>query len=421
MSRVDRRGCAVSGAGPAALEAFERALHAYQSWREGVEAPLALALEAAPAFVMAHVLRAYLLVCSRDPVRVASARAVLDRASALPANGRERMHLAAIAAVVERDDFESARSTLGALLLREPRDVLALQAAHSFDYVSGDAKGMHERVEGVLPAWSNEVPGHHAVLAMHAFSLEEIGRYDEAEASARAALALDPLDARAHHAMLHVFEMNGRAAAGDRWLDEHAGAWATGSVVAVHCWWHRALFQLALGRPERALALYDERIRADRSPAIADLIDASALLWRIDLAGCDAGARWAELADAWAPHIDDGFCSFNDVHAMLAFVGARDWARADRLERALLTAHARLTRHGKTTRQLGLAACGALAALGHGDDSRAIELLASVPAQARRLGGSHAQRDVLNLTRGRAIERLSARDRQLHGDRLRAA
>ena len=59
MNAVDHRGCTVSGSEPAALEAFERALAAYQGWRDGVEAPLALALAQAPGFVMAHVLQAY--------------------------------------------------------------------------------------------------------------------------------------------------------------------------------------------------------------------------------------------------------------------------------------------------------------------------------------------------------------------------
>ena len=97
---------------------------------------------------------------------------------------------------------------------------------------------------------------------------------------------------------------------------------------------------------------------------------------------------------------DAGFCSFNDLHAMLAFVGARDWRRADRLERGLAAARS------LPTRLLGLVACRALAAFGRGDDLRAITLLASLPAQAHRLGGSHAQRDVLHLTLQRAVERL---------------
>ena len=406
MNVVDARGCAVSGSTPAARVAFELAVERFLGWRTGADVAVAAALDEAPCFVMAHVLQAYLLVCSRDPRRVAMARPTLERAAALPANERERLHVAAIAALLDDDDFDAARDTLGELLRLEPRDALALQAAHALDYVSGDATGMKERVATVLPAWSTDLPGYHAVLAMHAFSLEESGRYEEAEASARAALALDPLDARAHHVMAHVFEMTDRPEAGERWLADRVECWANDTVVAMHCWWHRGLFQLALRRPERALDIYHHHLRSGASNEVADLIDASALLWRIELAGCDPGARWLELADAWAAHIDDGFCSFTDLHAMLAFVGARDWQRVEGLVRVLRAAYSRPTRHGKTTRLLGLAACRALAAFGRGDDLLAITLLASLPAQAHRLGGSHAQRDVLHLTMQRAVERL---------------
>ena len=48
-------------------------------------------------------------------------------------------------------------------------------------------------------------------------------------------------------------------------------------------------------------------------------------------------------------------------------------------------------------------------AFGDGDDARAIMLLGSLPALAHRLGGSHAQRDVLNLTLLRAVERTRRR------------
>ena len=66
---------------------------------------------------------------------------------------------------------------------------------------------------------------------------------------------------------------------------------------------------------------------------------------------------------------------------------------------------ARLTRYGETTRQVGLPACRALIAFGRGNDTLAINLLASLPALAHRLGGSHAQRDVLNLTLLKALGR----------------
>ena len=109
MSGVDARGCSISGATPAALEAYERALAAFLSWRSGADAPLAPALQEAPGFVMAHVLQAYLLLCSRDPRRVRSARPVLARAAELPANERERLHLAAIPAALA-DHYERAKA-----------------------------------------------------------------------------------------------------------------------------------------------------------------------------------------------------------------------------------------------------------------------------------------------------------------------
>ncbi len=329
----------------------------------------------------------------------------LARASALPANEREQRHLAAIAAALA-DDYEGAKRQLAQILRLEPRDALALQVAHAWDYVTGDTACMEQRVASVLPAWSSDMAGYHAVLAMHAFSLVESGDYAHAEQAAGAALALNPGDARAHHVMAHVFEMTERAEAGERWMRDRLSSWANDTVVATHCWWHLALFQLAQGQVDRAVDIYDCRIRGGGSREVADLIDASSLLWRVGLAAADTGARWTELAEAWAPHIDDRFCSFNDLHAMLSFVGAGDEARARRLEQTLVAGQSLPTRHGRTTREIGLLACRGLMAFGRGDHTLAITLLASLPAVAHRLGGSHAQRDVLHLTLLRAVERI---------------
>ena len=397
MRGTDQRTNGMSGATPAAIAAYEQAVFAFQNWRRGADDHVAAALREAPDFVMAHALQAYMLVCSRDPEQVRSARAVLERLGSLPASDRERLHFSAIAAVVG-DDYERAKGHLGRILELDPRDALALHVAHSFDHLTGDIEYLNERVAAVLPAWSSDLAGYSAVLAMHAFGLEEAGAFQRAEQTALAALALDGENARAHHVMAHVFEMTDRPEAGVRWLIEYRDRWQTDTVVATHCWWHLALFHLSLGDPDQSLALYDRRIRVSSSSGIADLIDASALLWRIQLHGGDPGHRWMELASAWAPHIDDGFCSFNDVHAMLAFVGGRHWRLARRLENALAGMQLSSTRHGQTTRLLGLPACSALIAFGEGDNDLAIELFEQLPPRAYQLGGSHAQRDVLYLT-----------------------
>src|SRR4030095_8054760 len=367
MKRTDQPAHAMSGATPAAIAAYEQAVFAFQNWRLGADDHVASALREAPDFSMAHALQAYLLVCTRDPEQGRSARAVVERLSDIPASNHERLHFSALAAAVG-DDYERAKAHLGRILDDDPRDALALHVAHAFDHLTGDIECLNDRVAAVLPAWSHDHAGYSAVLAMHAFGLEESGDFQRAEQTALAALALDGANARAHHVMAHIFEMTDRPEAGVRWLSEHRGAWQTDTVVATHCWWHLALFHLSLGDLGRALALYDRRIRASGSAAIADLIDASALLWRIQLQGGEPGHRWVELVNAWAPHIDDGFCSFNDVHAMLAFVGGHQWRLARRLEAALEGMQRSSTRHGATTRQVGLPACRALLAFGQGDN-----------------------------------------------------
>lgn len=404
-ARVDARGCPLTGASDEALQRYEAALTAFRCWRTGAATLAEAAAREAPAFVMAWLLQAYLRVCSRDPQRVRSARPILSHAVSLQANPFERQHAATIAALLD-DDYELAKARLGRLLRSQPRDVLALQVAHALDYLTGDIEGMAERVAAVLPAWSARWPGYGAVLAMHAFGLEERGDYASAEHAAGRALELDARDARAHHVMAHVFEMTGRPAAGLNWLRAHAGEWDGDTMVARHGNWHMALFHLARGDVAAGLELYDRRIAPGASGEIADLIDASALLWRIALNGADVGARWRGLAAAWSPHVDDRFCSFNDIHAMLAFVGACDWSRARRLLDSLAISRAQPTRHGASTRLLGAGACRALLAFGQGNHALAISLLASLPPTAHRLGGSQAQRDILRLTLDRAASRL---------------
>ena len=403
MALKDHRDLEISGATPCSREAFERALDAQLSWRNGAEAHLQRALLDAPGFIMAHVLNAYLSLGSRDRARVRRARGAHATAAALPATARERLHLRAIAAGID-DDFESFKATIARLLEQHPRDVLALQMGHALDYLTGDIGQMGRRVAAVLPAWSKDLPGYHAVLAMQAFSEAECGRYGHALDCGHQALETNPWDARAHHALGHVYEMTGQPLAGLRWMRARGAFWAD-TVVATHCWWHAAVFHLALGEIREASELYDRYVRGTRSAEIGDLIDASALLWRLELAGGNAGPRWQELAAAWSLRTGDAYCTFNDLHAMMAHVGARDWRAARQLETALLGSQAQRSRYGETTRLVGLRACQAIIAFGRGRYERAAQLIGALPASAHRLGGSQAQRTLLYLTRLEAIRR----------------
>ena len=116
----DLRDLELSGATPAARDAFERALDAHLSWRSGADAHLEQAVRIAPTFTMAHVLSAYFNLCSRDQVRVHQARGAYLTASKLPANPRERLHVAAMGAVLA-DDLQSFGYDTPSTLIRPRR------------------------------------------------------------------------------------------------------------------------------------------------------------------------------------------------------------------------------------------------------------------------------------------------------------
>jgi hypothetical protein len=123
------------------------------------------------------------------------------------------------------------------------------------------------------------------------------------------------------------------------------------------------------------------------------------LLWRIHLLGADVGDRWASLAKDWIDPVGHaGYYAFNDAHAMMAFVGAQRHADAEALLAAQQAALVAPGDNAMFTREVGQPLCEALWAFGRADHAHCVELLRPLLGQAHRFGGSHAQRDVIDLT-----------------------
>lgn len=121
---------------------------------------------------------------------------------------------------------------------------------------------LRDRIARVMPHWDKDVPGVGFVKGMYAFGLEESGDYRQAEEQGREAVALNPQDGWAVHAVTHVMEMQGRNVEGAKYLSSSASAWAPNSMFAFHLWWHQALFLLEANDVAGALRLFDEDISA---------------------------------------------------------------------------------------------------------------------------------------------------------------
>jgi hypothetical protein len=236
---------------------------------------------------------------------------------------------------------------------------------------------------------------------MRAFGLEEAGHYEYAEEAGMTALAANPDDVWAVHAVVHSYEMRGMVDTGIRFLHQREGDWGSGNLFTVHNWWHLALYCLEAGDPGAALAIYDRHVHHGESAGVPiEMLDASALLWRLRLDGVDTGGRFAALGDAWATRMDlDCWYVFNDLHAVVALCGAGRLgdARAvvDRLARSLDTMRGT---NVVMTAEVGLPASAAIIAHTEGRYGDVVAGLAPIRRHLHRFGGSHAQRDLLQRT-----------------------
>lgn len=381
-------------------EAYDRALVNLLSFRQSVADDAQHASDVDPGAPMAHVLAAYLGLLSSERADALAAGERLRAIDSLAVNDREGMHLTA-AQQLREGDLYGASQTTKELNAKYPRDALALFVGHQIDFFTGASQQLESRLASALTAWSPADEYHGYLEGMWSFGLEESGRYDEAMEVGLRAVERHPNDSWGIHAVTHVNEMRGDYERGLAYLGERTGDWETGTFLNVHIAWHNALFLLEQQDWQGALALYDRFIRNQESGNVAmEMLDAAALLWRLHLEGVDVGARWQSLADGWAARRDEPWYVFNDMHAVMAFVGAG--RRADAV--SVVTSLERyvdgpaLGTNRVMTRRVGLPVCRALVQHADGQFAAAAATLDPVIEHLALFGGSHAQRDVMVRT-----------------------
>lgn len=397
--RLDRRDTPVSDTPQDALDSYETALQQLQAYSGDPLATIDTALAQHPNFLMGHLFKAGALLTALERRFTDMASQSLQAAAKLRGNDREERLKAALG-LAAQGQLHGAGAALDALLAEYPRDVFALQVGHIFDFARGNALALRDRVTRVLPHWTPAVPGYGYVKGMHAFGLEECNQYAEAEAAAHEAIRFDPRDGWAHHAAAHCMEMQGRIDEGIRWLETGSADWKDTGILAIHNWWHLALFHLDRGNLDRVLKLYDSKVFGEPSDMLLVLVDATSMLWRLHVLGHNTGDRMKAVADVWQSRLEQegGFYAFNDAHALMAFAATGNEAMAQQVLRGLEHAAKGGNDSATMAREVGLPVAKGLLAFAREDWAGVIDNIGPVREISNRFGGSHAQRDVLSLT-----------------------
>jgi tetratricopeptide (TPR) repeat protein len=406
----DAHGHQLSGATAEAAALYDQAVQAFNLVYGDAVGQFDAARQAASDFAMANLGKAWVLAIANDPGLLTQAKVLVDSARTLALNEREQAHFAALSHLV-RGARAAAVAVLDRHLMRYPLDLVAHQAAALTDGFLGRFHWVRDRSVRALPFWSKDQPGYATLLAFHAFGAEEAGEYARAEDESRAAADLEPLSFWPHHTVAHVMEMTGRPEDGLGWMAAREALWSgQGHLNEVHIWWHKALFHIELGQYEEALALYDGPIRASQRALALSLTNATALLWRLDTLGCDIGDRWQEQADLWEGHADGKCLVFADIHAAMAELRSGREALVEHRLAWMRETAANGREAAGLYRIVGIPIAEGLTAFHRGAYAEAVEFLLPVRFDLWQIGGSHAQRDVVDWTLTEAAVRAGHRD-----------
>ncbi len=318
------------------------------------------------------------------------------------ATDRERLFAAAVESWAAHD-YRRALAVLDELTVRWPADLCAIKWGQYHAFNLGDRHALLRFGERARIVFEGEPYAH----GMIAFALEQNHRLEEAEEEGMRAVEIAIDDAWAHHAVAHVMETEGRARDGARWLDHCAHTWEKkGVFIRDHNWWHAALFRLALGRTEEALAIYDARLWGAWPEFPQEQIGAVSMLWRLEMRGVDVGDRWSPVLDQVRRRAGEHILPFLDLHYLYALARAGAAGEADAFLASLhRNADAAVEPYKSFWRETGIPAAEAVHAFAADDFAASAEFFSRALPTLERVGGSHAQRHLFVEAFERAASR----------------
>ena len=394
----DSHGLTYPAAAPDSVARFETLIQAFMGFRREMMKQLAALLEADPEMPMANCAKGYFMKMSGmkqlTPVADEQLALIDTMAAAGRLNPRERMHHQALAQWCA-GDMDGATETWEQILLAHPLDGLALRLAHFTHFYSGDSRKLRDSMARSLPQWPEDHPCYGFLLGMYGFGLEESGDYVAAERYGRRAVEINPADAWSVHSVAHCLEMTGRCAEGIEWTRSLEPSWSKVNNFRYHLHWHRGLYHIERGEFTEVLDLYDNQFGRDVDTLFyLDMVNATSMLWRLEMFGADVGDRWQALAEIARTRIADDELIFVSLHYLMALVSAGGEADIEAMMAHLEDWAARPTTQGRITARVGLDLARGMRELRRGNYDRAVKAIYPIRYDIDPLGGSHAQRDV---------------------------
>ena len=380
----------------AALQAYDQAVDCQLHAWPGALAAIDQALEQAPDFALAHSTRALLLQSAGRgaEAREASKQALLF---AKAVTEREQSHVGIINLILEGRSA-AALQNIRTHAEQWPNDTLIMSLAlGAFGLIAFSGRADHDQqrfdfVQKLIPQYPTDHPWF---LSHRGWVLIETNQPEAGLPFVSRSLELRPENGNAAHVMMHArFELNEPELAmnfAKTWLAQYPNT----AMLFGHVHWHTALCELELGQTEQAINRLIKVIEPHLAyaPPLVGMTDTASLLWRLKLRGL-SDLNWTTAEKFAQDKFANGGNVFAELHLAMLAVGTEQ-SRALEACRLRLQKHADAGHGGATS---ALAWAGGLAAWLTHDASTARDALTECVKHSVTLGGSHAQRTVIERT-----------------------
>ena len=422
MAHQDRYGLTLSTNSADAASAYREGVDLLLAAWPGAAEAFDRAITADPDFALAHVARGRIHTFYQQG-DVARKKAALARELvARQGSERERTHVETLALAIE-GQIPAALASALAHVEAHPRDAIVMSlpmGAFGLFAFSGMADHDQARVE-LAGRYAHHYGDDWWYLTNHGWALTENGDVARGRAMTERGFEMRKANANAAHALLHAMFEDGSVADADALVTAWIPTYDRSGILHGHILWHQALGALEHGDAARALAIYAAVLKpsATRAPPLNAVTDGASLLWRLSAYGhAVSDDLWTE-ADAFAQRaFPKSSIPFADVHMALFAAATRNQAA---LEQRLGVIEKRLSDGKLPAGPVVPGIFRAMTAFAGGDYAGCVAHLEPVLDEVVRIGGSHAQREIVEDTfivalmksgdLGRARTRL---DRRLH-------
>lgn len=423
MARFDRYNLPLSTTSDLAAERYRTGVDLLLSLWPGSAETLDEAIAADPDFALPYAARARFHAIRAE---VTEARAKVAKAVEIAArNGteRERSHVEVLSLAI---NGQTAKALTAALAHTDqwPRDIVILSlplGAFGLFAFSGIADHDQARVDLCERHARHFDADDWWFLTYRGWSHGENGNVELGRSLTQRALELRRHNVNAVHAVAHVLYEAGANDDAEAiihgWLPEYG---PTG-VLHNHIAWHAALIALERGDTDRALAIYNENVAPPVATGVPINVvsDTASFLWRVQAYGhAVPEGLWDDAAKYASGYFKQAGFPFADVHmALIAAATGNEAALGERVDALAKMIEARTLPAGPVVPAI----CRAALAFAEENYALCTEILEPVAHEAVRIGGSGAQREIVEDTllvslmrSGEAAKARALLDKRLH-------